>query len=95
MTIVEEATQEGDIDDQEGDLIQNAIGFMEMEAAEIFTPRVNVIGIPLDATKSEIAKTFSDTGFPGCRCMMMISTTLWELCIRRISTTTFTTPTNR
>ena len=62
MTIVEEATQEGDIDDQEGDLIQNAIGFMEMEAAEIFTPRVNVIGIPLDATKSEIAKTFSDTG---------------------------------
>ena len=31
MTIVEEATQEGDIDDQEGDLIQNAIGFMEME----------------------------------------------------------------
>ena len=36
---------------------------MEMEAAEIFTPRVNVIGIPLDATKSEIAKTFSDTGF--------------------------------
>ena len=63
MTIVEEATQEGDIDDQEGDLIQNAIGFMEMEAAEIFTPRVNVIGIPLDATKSEIAKTFSDTGF--------------------------------
>ena len=51
MTIVEEATQEGDIDDQEGDLIQNAIGFMEMEAAEIFTPRVNVIGIPLDATK--------------------------------------------
>ena len=39
------------------------IGFMEMEAAEIFTPRVNVIGIPLDATKSEIAKTFSDTGF--------------------------------
>ena len=33
--------------------------------------------------------------FPGCRCMMMISTTLWELCIRRISTTTFTTPTNR
>ena len=63
MTIVEEATQEGDINDQEGDLIQNAIGFMEMEAAEIFTPRVNVIGIPLDATKSEIAKTFSDTGF--------------------------------
>ncbi len=64
MTIVEEATQEGDIDDQEGDLIQNAIGFMEMEAAEIFTPRVNVIGIPLDATKSEIAKTSAlDTGF--------------------------------
>ena len=33
MTIVEEATQEGDIDDQEGDLIQNAIGFMECEKA--------------------------------------------------------------
>ena len=57
MTIVEEATQEGDIDDQEGDLIQNAIGFMEMEAAEIFTPRVNVIGIPLDAPRSLIKST--------------------------------------
>ncbi|MDD7738518.1 MAG: hemolysin family protein [Fusicatenibacter sp.] len=63
MTIVEEATQEGGIDDQEGDLIQNAIGFMEMEAAEIFTPRVDVVGISLDATKAEIARTFSDTGY--------------------------------
>ncbi|MCI5650576.1 MAG: hemolysin family protein [Fusicatenibacter sp.] len=63
MTIVEEATQEGGIDDQEGDLIQNAIGFMEMEAAEIFTPRIDVVGISLDATKAEIAQTFSDTGY--------------------------------
>ena len=55
MTIVEEATQEGDIDDQEGDLIQNAIGFMEMEAAEIFTPRVNVIGIHIYHTNKPLS----------------------------------------
>ena len=94
MTIVEEATQEGDIDDQEGDLIQNAIGFMERP--QRFLLRVSTSSAFHSMRRNPRSLRLSPTpDFPGCRYMMMISTTLWELCIRRISTTTFTTPTNR
>ena len=63
MTIVEEAEQEGGIDADESTLIRSAIGFMDLETSDIYTPRVDIESIPLDATKEEIAKMFLDTGF--------------------------------
>ena len=36
---------------------------MDLETSDIYTPRVDIEGIPLDATKEEIAKMFLDTGF--------------------------------
>lgn len=63
MTIVEEAEQEGGIDAEEGTLIRSAIEFMDLETSDIYTPRVDIEGIPLDATKEEIAKLFLETGF--------------------------------
>ena len=58
MTIVEEAEQEGGIDADESTLIRSAIGFMDLETSDIYTPRVDIESIPLDATKEEIAKRF-------------------------------------
>lgn len=63
LTIVEEAEQEGGIDEQESSLIRSAIEFSELEAADILTPRVDVVGIALDTPKEEIAKIFLQTGF--------------------------------
>ena len=59
----EEAEQEGGIDADESTLIRSAIGFMDLETSDIYTPRVDIESIPLDATKEEIAKMFLDTGF--------------------------------
>ncbi|RGY96851.1 hemolysin family protein [Clostridium sp. AM58-1XD] len=63
LTIIEEAKQDGEIDEQEGALIKNAIEFTEMEAMDIATPRIDVTGVPIDMPKTEIAAVFSDTGY--------------------------------
>lgn len=63
LAIVEEAKQDGGIDEQEGSLIKSAIEFTELEAMDIATPRVDVTGIPVDADKEEIAALFGETGY--------------------------------
>ncbi len=63
LTIVEEAKQEGRIDEQESSLIRSAIEFSEQEAIDILTPRIDVAGVSTTATKEEIAKVFSETGY--------------------------------
>lgn len=63
LTIVDEAEQEGGIDEQEGELIRSAIEFNEMEAEDILTPRVDVEAIPSTATKEDAAAIFAETGF--------------------------------
>lgn len=63
LTIVEEAEQEGGIDAEEGSLLRSAIGFADLETIDIYTPRVDIVGIPVDADKQEIADLFLETGF--------------------------------
>lgn len=63
LTIVEEAEAEGGIGKEESTLIRSAIEFNELVAVDIFTPRVDVIGIPVDAPKEEVAKIFAETGY--------------------------------
>ena len=63
LTMVDEAESEGGIDEQEGDLIRSAIEFSDVEVVEIFTPRVNIVGISEDTDNQTIAKLFKDTGF--------------------------------
>ena len=63
LTIVEEATQEGGIDEEEGSLIRSAIEFREMEAVDILTPRIDVEGVEIHATKEQIAEVFTETGY--------------------------------
>ena len=59
MTIVEEAEQEGGIDADESTLIRSAIGFMDLETSDIYTPRVDIESIPLDANKRRNRKNVS------------------------------------
>lgn len=63
LTIVEEAAQEGGIDEEEGTLIRSAIEFTEMEAGDILTPRIDVEGVELHSTKEQIAEVFTETGY--------------------------------
>ncbi len=63
ITIVEEAEQEGGIDEEESTLIRSAIEFSEVEVKDILTPRIHIEGVPEDATEDEIAKVFTETGY--------------------------------
>ncbi len=63
LTMIEEATEEGGIDEEEGTLIRSAIEFSEQEAIEILTPRIDITGVSLEATKEEIAEIFAQTGY--------------------------------
>ncbi len=61
MMIVDEVTEEGSFDDDEGDLIKNAIEFTEQEARDILTHRVDLEAVAIDDEKEEIAKLFTKT----------------------------------
>ncbi len=63
LTIVEEAEQEGGIDEQESTLIRSAIEFSEIEAADILTPRIDLTAVPLNASKEDIAAIFAESEF--------------------------------
>ena len=63
MTIIDEAQTEGDIEEEEVELIRSAIVFNDQDAADIMTPRVDVTAIEDTATVEEAADLFRDTWF--------------------------------
>lgn len=63
LTIVEEAGAEGGLDEEQSELIQNAIEFNELEAWDVLTPRVDMVAIEADTPEEEIAAIFKHTGF--------------------------------
>ena len=63
MTMVEEAQNEGGIDEHEGDLIKSAIEFNDLEVAAILTPRVDIVAISVDTPIPEIMEIFRTSGF--------------------------------
>jgi len=63
LTIVEEAEQEGGINQDESEMLRNVIEFDDIEAIDIMTPRVDVEAVPRDASKEEIAQLFRETGY--------------------------------
>lgn len=63
LTIVEEAETGGSIDNEQSELIQNAIEFNDLEAWDVLTPRIDMKAIDVNTSKDEIAELFKETGF--------------------------------
>jgi len=63
LTIVEEAEQDGGINEDESELIRSAIEFNDLQAVDIFTPRVDIEAVAVDAAPETIAAKFNATGF--------------------------------
>ena len=63
MTMIDEAQTEGDIEEEEGELIRSAIEFNDQNAADIMTPRVDVTALEDNATIEIAADVFRDTWF--------------------------------
>ncbi len=60
ITIVEEVENDGVIDQHEGALIRSAIEFNDLDAADILTPRVDVVGVEINMSVSEIQRLFRE-----------------------------------
>ena len=63
ISIIEEAEEDGDINEDEGTLIKSAIEFNDLEVGDIFTPRIEITAISRSATKEEITRVFSESGY--------------------------------
>ncbi len=63
ITIIDEAQTEGDIEEDEGELIRSAIEFNDQDAEDIMTPRVDVTALEDTATLEEAADLFRDTWY--------------------------------
>lgn len=63
LMLVDEVEQEGSIDTDEGELLRNVLEFKEQEAEDILTHRVDIEAVSVDASKEEIAETFSETSY--------------------------------
>lgn len=63
LLLLDEVQQEGAIDESEGKLLKNAVEFGELEAQDILTHRVDLAGVPVDASKENIAALFDQTQF--------------------------------
>lgn len=63
LTMVEEAHSDGEIDNEESELIRNAIEFNDIEAIDIHTSRVDVVAVDVTEDNEEINRKFRESGF--------------------------------
>ena len=63
ITMVDQAEDEGGLDQHESELIRSAIEFNDLEVDEILTPRVDIVAVEDTATMDEIAATFAESGY--------------------------------
>ncbi len=63
ITMVEEAQEGGNMNEDEADLITNAIEFNDQEVGKVYTPRVDVVANDINDLPEEIDKSFRESGF--------------------------------
>ncbi len=63
LTIVDEAEQDGGIDEEESKLLRSAIEFTDREALDILTPRTALTAVSVELSNDEIEKVFRTTGY--------------------------------
>ena len=61
--ILDTAEDEGVIDESETELLQSALEFTDLDAADILTPRIDVVGFELHDSMEFVLNTISETQF--------------------------------
>ena len=62
-SLLDTAEDEGVIDEDETDLLQSALEFMDLDAADILTPRIDVVGFEINDSIEEVLKVVGETQF--------------------------------
>ncbi len=63
LMLVDEVQQEGSLEEDEGDLLKNAIEFNDRKAEDILTHRVDLEAVEQNCTKEDIARVFTESGY--------------------------------
>ena len=63
ITMIDEVENEGVINKNESDLIRSAIEFSETAVEDIYTPRIDIVGIDEDESLEEIREKFLISGY--------------------------------
>lgn len=63
ITMVEEATSDGEIEQHEGDLIRNAIEFNDLDVSDVLTPRMELVAVSIEDSIETIHETFTESGY--------------------------------
>ena len=61
--LLDTAEDEGVIDESETELLQSALEFTDLDAADILTPRIDVVGFEIGDSMESILKTITETQF--------------------------------
>ena len=61
--LLDTAEDEGVIDESETELLQSALEFTDLDAADILTPRIDVVGFEIGDSLDTILKTINETQF--------------------------------
>ncbi len=62
-TIIEEVESEGVINKHEGELIRSAIEFDDLNAEDIYTPRIDIVAVEENDSIEEIKEIFMESGY--------------------------------
>ena len=63
LLLMEDAEQEGGIDENEGELLRNALEFGDLSAAEILTHRIEIEAVDITDSHEDIARAFTQSRF--------------------------------
>ena len=63
LLFMEDAEQDGGIDENEGELLRNALEFRDLTAAEILTHCIEIEAVDITDSHEDIAKVFTQSGF--------------------------------
>ena len=88
LLFMEDVEQDGGIDENEGELLRNALEFRDLTAAEILTHRIELEAVEIQESHEQIAKAFTQSGFPACWFIGIRSIRWWAFFARRISIAT-------
>ena len=62
-TIMEVSHEEGVLENEEKDIINNVFDFGDTQAKDIMVPRIQMTTVPIDATYQELLSTFQESMF--------------------------------
>ena len=63
LMLLEEVEEEGGLDEEEGELLRNAVEYGDLQAKDILTHRVDLDAFAIDTPKEKIAELFTESRF--------------------------------